>query len=202
MIIGKIIILINWFVSIYDKIIAETIIAGNVNKSPSAAMIGVVILSGFQPLLKLLNETNIVIGSIIKLDINPAITQMKIKSINEIDSKCSIIQNNLAIIAKNKDNINVKTKAEIILSFNSSENLNSGDIKPICRLVESLEAKDPKMFPLIPIAPGIIMINPGNVSKKKVIFPRIIPANKSPKAQINRATKLSFITELCSERKS
>ena len=71
----------------------------------------------------------------------------------------------------------------------------------MCRLVESLEANDPKMFPLIPIAPGIITSKPGNVSKKKVIFPNTIPANKSPNAQINKAIKLSFMIESCSEMK-
>ena len=72
----------------------------------------------------------------------------------------------------------------------------------MCRLVDSLEANDPKMFPLIPIAPGIITSNPGNASRKKVIFPKITPANKSPMAQISKAIRLSFITELCSDTKS
>ena len=72
----------------------------------------------------------------------------------------------------------------------------------MCKFVESLDAKDPKIFPLIPIAPGIITSKPGNVSRKKVMFPKIIPANKSPNAQIKSAIKLSFITELCSEMKS
>ena len=102
-------------------------------------------------------------------------------------------------MAKNKDNTKVRTKEEIILLFNCSENSNFGDIIPMCKFVESLDAKDPKIFPLIPIAPGIITSNPGNVSRKKVMFPKIIPANKSPNAQINSAIKLSFITELCSE---
>ncbi len=72
----------------------------------------------------------------------------------------------------------------------------------MCRLVDSLEANEPKMFPLIPIAPGMITNNPGNVSRKNVIFPRIIPATKSPTAQINSAIRLSFITEACSEKNS
>ena len=63
----------------------DAIIAGNVNKSPNAAIIGLVILSGSQPCSKLLNETNIVIGSIIKLEIIPAIVHIKMKSINSID---------------------------------------------------------------------------------------------------------------------
>lgn len=104
-------------------------------------------------------------------------------------------------MAKNKDNTNVKTKDEIILLFKSSENLNSGDNIPICKLVDSLEAKVPKIFPLIPIAPGIITSKPGNAFKKNVIFPKTIPANKSPNAQIKRAIKLSFSIELCSEKK-
>ena len=66
------------------KINIDAIIAGRVNKSPNAAMIGLVILSGSQPCSKLLNETNIVIGSIIKLEIIPANLQIKIKSTKPI----------------------------------------------------------------------------------------------------------------------
>lgn len=72
----------------------------------------------------------------------------------------------------------------------------------MCRLVESLEANEPKMFPLIPIAPGIITNNPGNASRKKVILPKISPAHKSPIAQMSNAIRLSFIIELCSSTKS
>ena len=164
-------------------------------------MTGVVTLSGSQPRLKLLNDMNIVIGSIIKLDIIPAMILINIKSIKEIESKLKIIQNNLAIIAKNKDKTNVNTKEDIILLFNCSDNSNLGDIIPICKLVESLDAKDPKILPLIPIAPGIITSNPGKAFKKKVMLPSTIPANKSPNAQIKRAMKLSFITESFVEMK-
>ena len=57
------------------------------------------------------------------------------------------------------------------------------------RLVDNLDAKDPKMFPLIPIAPGIKTKSPGNVSRKKVILPKIIPAIKSPIAQALQGRK-------------
>lgn len=66
----------------------------------------------------------------------------------------------------------------------------------MCKLVDNLEAKDPKIFPLIPIAPGITTNKPGNVSKKKVILPNTIPAIKSPTAQIKRASNPSFIIRL------
>ena len=68
----------------------------------------------------------------------------------------------------------------------------------MCKLVDSLEAKEPKMFPLMPIAPGMITNNPGNASRKNVILPKITPAHKSPTAQINKAIKLSLIVDLCS----
>ena len=183
---------------IKDNINTDKIIAGNVNRSPKAAIIGLVILSGSQPCSKLLNETNIVIGSIIKLEIIPAIVQINMKSITDIDGELSRMQNILATIPKNIDNTNVKTKDENILLFKSSENSNSGEIKPMCRLVDSLDANEPKMFPLIPIAPGITTKRPGNVSKKKVILPNIMPAIKSPTAQMKRAINPSFITDLCS----
>ena len=67
------------------KIKIDAIIAGNVKRSPNAAMIGLVILSGSHPCSKLLNETNIVIGSIIKFEMTPANTQISIKSITDID---------------------------------------------------------------------------------------------------------------------
>ena len=72
----------------------------------------------------------------------------------------------------------------------------------MCRFVDSLDANEPKMFPLIPIAPGIITNNPGNASRKKVILPKMTPAHKSPMAQISSAKRLPFITELCSDTKS
>lgn len=71
----------------------------------------------------------------------------------------------------------------------------------MCRLVDSLDAKEPKIFPLMPIAPGMITSKPGKVSRKNVILPKITPAHKSPIAQINNAIKLSFITDLCSPTK-
>ena len=72
----------------------------------------------------------------------------------------------------------------------------------MCRLVDSLEANEPKIFPLIPIAPGITTKSPGNVSRKNVILPKITPAHKSPTAQISRAIRLSLMTDLCSCAKS
>ena len=41
----------------------------------------------------------------------------------------------------------------------------------MCKLVESLDAKEPKIFPLIPIAPGIITSKPGNAFKKSLQDP-------------------------------
>lgn len=90
-------------------------IAGNVNKSPKAAMIGLVILSGSQPCWKLLNETNIVIGSIIKFEMIPAMTLISMKSINSIDGWCSRIHKIFAIMAKNNDRTIVRTNDENIL---------------------------------------------------------------------------------------
>ena len=93
----------------------DAMIAGKVNRSPKAAIIGLVMLSGSQPCSKLLNETNIVIGSIIRFDIIPAIVQINIKSITDIDGELSKIQNILATTPKNIDKTNVKTNEENIL---------------------------------------------------------------------------------------
>ena len=180
------------------RINIDAIMAGSVNKSPNAAIIGLVMLSGSHPCSKLLNDTNIVIGSIIKFEIMPAITQISMKSVKSMDGWCSRIHNILDTTAKNKDNTIVKTNDEYILWFSCSENSNFGDIIPMCRLVDSLDANEPNMFPLIPIAPGITTSNPGNVSRKNVILPRMTPAHKSPIAQIKRAINPSLITDLCS----
>ena len=67
------------------RIKIDAIIAGKVSRSPKAAMIGLVMLSGSQPCSKLLNETSIVIGSMIRLEIIPAIVQINMKSINSIE---------------------------------------------------------------------------------------------------------------------
>ena len=175
-----------------------TTIAGNVNKSPTAATNGVVTLSGSQPRSKLLNEMNIVTGSIIAMEIIPAIRLIRIKSTISIDGNPNITQITLAIIAKNKDKNKVNTNEEKILLINSAEWLNLASIIPICNAVDNLEAKEPKIFPLIPIAPGIRTNNPGKVSRKIFIFPRITPAIKSPQAQINKAIRLSFKILSCS----
>ena len=66
----------------------------------------------------------------------------------------------------------------------------------------NLEPKDPKMFPLIPIAPGMITIRPGYVCRKNSMFPKMIPAHKSPTAQMERAIRLSFKTESVSAKNS
>ncbi len=92
-----------------------TTIAGNVNKSPTAATNGVVTLSGSQPRSKLLNEMNIVTGSIIAMEIIPAIRLIRIKSTISIDGNPNITQITLAIIAKNKDKNKVNTNEEKIL---------------------------------------------------------------------------------------
>ena len=104
------------------------------------------------------------------------------------------MQNSFAMNARKIDSISVNTTGVNILSFKSFDNSNFGEIIPICKLVESLEANDPKIFPLIPMVPGMITSNPGNAFKRKVMFPNIIPANKSPIAQIINAMKLSFKT--------
>ena len=65
----------------------------------------------------------------------------------------------------------------------------------MCKLVDNLDAKEPKIFPRIPIAPGMITKSPGKVSRKKVIFPRITPAIKSPIAHIKSAIRPSLIVE-------
>ena len=139
--------------------------AGSVKKSPNAAIKGVVILSGSQPFSKLFKEMNIVIGSITMLDINPAIKEINTKSKRLMLGKLNMMQTAFAIIPSKTDKTIVRIIEEVIFSVRMSERLNSGDNVPIWRCVLNLEPKDPKMFPLIPIAPGMITMSPGNVSR-------------------------------------
>ena len=184
-----------------ETIIVARIIAGKVNKSPNVAIMGVDILSGSQPRSKLLSEINIVKGSIITLEINPPIIEIKVKSTKLILSNPNITHIPLAMKAKNIDNNRVKINEDNMFSDNIFERLSSGDNKPMWRFVERREPRAPKIFPLIPIAPGIRTNNPGNAVKKNAIFPRKIPANKPPITDIKRANRDSLSTELVSLKK-
>ena len=131
-------------------------------KSPHAAIKGVVTLSGSQPFSKLLREMNIVIGSITTLEISPARNEINTKSYKLMLGKPKAMQISLATIPSKTDKTMVRIIEEIMFSARMSERLNSGDNVPIWRWVLNLEPKDPNMFPLIPIAPGIITMSPGN----------------------------------------
>ena len=107
-----------------------------------------------------------VIGNIIILEIAPAKTDIRIISIIPIHFKWKIKHINLAKIAKNSDKtiVNINEAERLVLSI--GDHLNSGSKVPIWRLVLNLDAKDPNILPLIPIAPGIRTRSPGNKSKK------------------------------------
>ena len=76
---NRIILTIGWKPMKFT-VITLKMIAGNVKKSPTAAMNGVVMLSGSQPPSKLLSEMNIVIGSMIIVEKRPAINEIITKS--------------------------------------------------------------------------------------------------------------------------
>lgn len=176
-------------------------IAGNVNKSPKAAITGVDILSGSHPFSKLLSDINIVNGSIITLEITPANSEINVKSTKLMLSNPNIIHIPLAKKAKKIESMIVKISEDNIFSDKILERLNSGDNNPMWRFVANLEPRAPNMFPLIPIAPGMMTRSPGNAAKKLVIFPRIMPANKSPIAHIKRAINASLNTSFVSLKK-
>lgn len=181
--------------------ITASIMAGSVNRSPKAAIIGVDMLSGSQPFSKLFRDINIVNGNIITLEIIPANIEISVKSIKLMLSNPNNIHIPLAKKAKKIDSIMVKMREDNIFSDKILERLNSGDNKPICRFVANLDPRAPNIFPLIPIAPGIMTKRPGKAVKKSVIFPRMIPANKSPIAHIKRAVNASPNTFFVSLKK-
>ena len=128
----------NTILTIGSKPIRFTIktlkmIAGKVKKSPTAAMKGVVMLSGSQPPSKLLSEMNIVIGSMIIVDINPAMNEIKTKSKRLMLGKLNIIQITFAIAPSNTERTIVKIIEAVMFSSKRSDLLNSGDIVPMWR---------------------------------------------------------------------
>ena len=134
----KIMIANNTILTIGSKPIRFTIktlkmIAGNVKKSPTAAMKGVVMLSGSQPPSKLLSEMNMVIGSMIIVDINPAMNEIKTKSKRLMLGKLNIIQITFAIAPSKTERTIVKIMEAVMFSSKRSDLLNSGDIVPMWR---------------------------------------------------------------------
>ena len=115
----------------FPTMITLKIIAGSVKKSPTAAMNGVVILSGSQPPSKLLSEINIVIGSIMIVDTKPAINEIKTKSKMLMLSNPKSMQTPFAITASNMDNTIVKISEAVMFSLKISDLLNSGDNVPM-----------------------------------------------------------------------
>jgi hypothetical protein len=63
-------------------------------------------------------------------------------------------------------------------------------ISPLCIFVASLDPIEAKLFPRIPIAPGIITISPGRSKSSSFIPPKEIPAKISVKAHIIKTRKL------------
>ena len=94
-------------------------------------MKGVVILSGSHPPSKLLSEMNIVIGSMIIVDIKPAINEIKTKSNRLMLLKLNSIQIIFAITASKTDSTMVKIKEAEMFSSKMSDLLNSGDNVPM-----------------------------------------------------------------------
>ena len=109
------------------------IIAGNVKKSPTAAMNGVVMLSGSQPPSKLLSEMNMVIGSMMTVDINPAINEINTKSNRLMLGKLNIIQISFAIAPSKTERTIVKIMDAVMFSSKRSDLLNSGEMVPMWR---------------------------------------------------------------------
>ena len=145
-----------------------TTIAGNVNKSPTAATNGVVTLSGSQPRSKLLNEMNIVTGSIIAMEIIPAIRLIRIKSTISIDGNPNITQITLAIIAKNKD------KKVYTFSINRKEmekenqiDEKDDDVIPISDSVETKKPNKTGFVLLLGILIGVMIIDLVIMKKNK-----------------------------------
>ena len=134
----KIMIANNTILTIGSKPIRFTIktlkmIAGNVKKSPTAAMKGVVMLSGSQPPSKLLSEMNMVIGSMIIVDINPAMNEIKTKSKRLMLGKLNIIQITFAIAPSKTERTIVKIIEAVMFSSKRSDLLNSGEMVPMWR---------------------------------------------------------------------
>lgn len=137
-------------------------------------------------------EINMVAGKRSAPENIPPKTDITVKSTRVILSNPIIMQNPLAINARNMDIIIVKMIAELIFWFNKFDFLSFGDRVPIWRFEPNLEPKAPNIFPLIPIAPGINTKSPGRIKKVSVILLRSKPAIKSPIAHMKRAINASL----------
>jgi hypothetical protein len=141
---------------------------GNVIKSPTEVIKGAVTLSGSHPREKLWNATRRVTTNINTLEINPPITDTTTKSTTEIDvnpHKNAVTRDSTP---RKNDTINVKNMEAAIFPEITGD-LSKCDISPMCNAVLILEPKHAKIFPLIPMAGGTMITNPGsnaNISEK------------------------------------
>ncbi len=144
---------------------------GSVIISPTDVIKGAVTLSGSHPLEKLCTATKRVNISIKMLEINPPMTDMTMRSMMEIEAKPKMSAVTRERIARQKETVNVKKTDAAILPLITGDR-SSLEISPTWRAVLIREPKEAKIFPRIPMAGGIMIINPGSNSSVSENVPR------------------------------
>lgn len=95
------------------------------------------------------------------LEINPPITDTTTKSITEMETNPHKNAVNRDKMPRKNETIIVKNMEAAIFPDITGD-LSNVDTSPMCNAVLSLEPRQAKIFPLIPIAGGIIMTSPGS----------------------------------------
>ena len=144
---------------------------GNVIISPTDVIKGAVTLSGSHPLEKLCTATKRVNTSMNMLEINPPITDMTMRSITETEANPKMSAVTRERIARQKETVSVKKTDAAILPTITGDRSNL-EISPTWRAVLIREPSEAKIFPRIPMAGGIMIINPGRNSSVSENVPR------------------------------
>jgi hypothetical protein len=144
---------------------------GSVIISPTDVIKGAVTLSGSHPLEKLCIATKRVNTRMNMLEINPPMTDMTTRSMMEIEAKSKMRAVTRERIARQKETVNVRKTDAAILPLITGDR-SSLEISPMWRAVLIREPKEAKIFPRIPMAGGIMIINPGSNSSVSENVPR------------------------------
>jgi hypothetical protein len=144
---------------------------GSVIKSPTDVIRGAVTLSGSHPLEKLWTATKRVNTRIHALEMTPPMTDTVTSSTIDIEANPKITAVTRESMAKRKETVNVRKREAAIFCIIRGDR-SSFEISPTCSAVLIREPKEAKIFPLMPIAAGTIMISPGSSSSMVENFPR------------------------------
>lgn len=153
---------------------------GKVITSPTDVIKGAVTLSGSQPLEKLWTATRRVNTRMNILEITPPTTDMTTRSTTEIDAKPKMDAATREMTASSTETVSVRNRDAAIFPVITGAR-SSREISPTCRAVLMRDPSVANMLPLIPMAAGTMIINPGSSPSMSENVPRYIPPKSDPK---------------------